>query len=220
MKAACTAILLFLAHGAFAQTAPADQTKPTGICKDGSFTTTVARDGACHGHKGIKTWYGISSPSQPVPTPANSPSLPVPAVTTSTSQTLPAPTIVPASPTTTLPAPTPTSSVLSRPAATLGTAATSSLPAPTPVTTTSSAPIPQPGQITVKPGGIAAERARMASMPPAEGGGPGMVWVNNASKVYHCPGSDFYGKTKNGTYMTEAEAKASGAHPNRNKPCT
>ncbi len=57
-------------------------------------------------------------------------------------------------------------------------------------------------------------------MPAAEGGGgPGMVWVNGASKVYHCPGSDFYGKTKSGSYMPEADAKAAGAHPDHNKPC-
>ena len=220
MKTFLLLTTIAVGQAAFAQTASLDQTKPTGICKDGSFTTTTARDGACHGHKGIKTWYGISAPSRPVPTPASSPSLPVPSVTTSTSQSLPVPTVTPATSATTLPAPNPVSSIPSRPAATLGTTATSSLPAPTPVTTTPSAPIPQPGQITVKSGGIAAERARMASMPAAEGGGPGMVWVNNSSRVYHCPGSDFYGKTKNGAYMTEADALKTGAHPNRNKPCS
>lgn len=46
-----------------------------------------------------------------------------------------------------------------------------------------------------------------ATPPPA---GKNMVWVNTESKIYHKPDSYWYGKTKNGSYMTEAEAIKAG----------
>ncbi len=36
------------------------------------------------------------------------------------------------------------------------------------------------------------------------------VWVNENSGVYHCPGTRYYGKTKAGTFMTEAAARGKG----------
>lgn len=50
--------------------------------------------------------------------------------------------------------------------------------------------------------------------------GPGMVWVNLNSGVYHYEGSRYYGKTKNGKYMSEADAVKAGyrAAKNEKKP--
>jgi hypothetical protein len=45
---------------------------------------------------------------------------------------------------------------------------------------------------------------------PAPGGGPGLVWVNTATHVYHKEGSRFYGTTKKGKYVSEADAIKEG----------
>lgn len=37
-----------------------------------------------------------------------------------------------------------------------------------------------------------------------------VVWVNTASHIYHQPGTRYYGKTKRGKYMLEADAIKAG----------
>ena len=49
-----------------------------------------------------------------------------------------------------------------------------------------------------------------AAATPAPGGGHGLVWVNTESHVYHKEGSRFYGTTKKGKYVSEADAIKEG----------
>jgi hypothetical protein len=81
-------------------------------------------------------------------------------------------------------------------------------------------PAPAPMAMTSKP--AAAAPAPKAATPkaaptPATSGdivsakSKGMVWVNLNTKVYHGSSDKEYGTTKNGKFMTEADAKAAGA---------
>jgi hypothetical protein len=45
-----------------------------------------------------------------------------------------------------------------------------------------------------------------AATPPS----PGMVWANTSTKVYHTSGSKYYGNTKSGKWMTQADAQKAG----------
>jgi hypothetical protein len=51
----------------------------------------------------------------------------------------------------------------------------------------------------------------------AAGGGNGLVWVNTEAHVFHKEGSRWYGKTKQGKYMSEAEAVKEGDRAAKNE---
>jgi hypothetical protein len=85
-----------------------------------------------------------------------------------------------------------------------GTAASSAPAAAAPATASKSKAMPEPAAA------------------PAAGGGAGQVWVNTGSKTktYHCQGSKWYGKTKEGKYMSAADAQAAGYHAAKNEKCS
>lgn len=127
----------------------------TGLCNDGTYYFGATKRGACHGHKGVKEWWGRLA--------STAPAAPAQGARTATA-----------------------------PAA----AATAAPPAQS-----------------------RTERVARSSGAAAPGGGPGLVWVNHKSKVYHCPGDRWYGRTKDGEYMAEGDAAAKGYRPDHGKAC-
>ena len=78
----------------------------------------------------------------------------------------------------------------------------------------------EPSAAAAAPAGAAASaHAPKPAATAAAGGGAGKVWVNTESKVYHCQGDRWYGKTKQGEYMTEADATSKGYRASQGKAC-
>ncbi len=77
---------------------------------------------------------------------------------------------------------------------------------------------PAPTKMSMPPAATKAAANMGGAMgTPAPGGGAGMVWANTESKVFHRQGDKYYGTTKHGKYMTEADAVKAGFHETKQK---
>jgi hypothetical protein len=92
-------------------------------------------------------------------------------------------------------------------------AAAAATPTPAPASNMAAAP-------EATPATAPAAKKHKAPEPQASqapGGGNGQVWVNTESHVYHKEGSKWYGKTKHGKYMSEADAVKEGDKASKNE---
>ncbi len=191
----------------------------TGLCKDGTTYTGSSKRGACRGHKGLQEWY---ADKQAAPAAVQSPDAAPSATATNAAPSAAATGICKDG--------TEYTGTSKRgacrghkgikewfgdktaPAATPAPAPAAQSTTPAPAQPTQPAP-----QATAAP---ATTPAQAQAAAPVTGGGPGLVWANTRSKIYHCQGSKFYGNTKEGEYMTEAQAQAKGFNANRKKTCS
>ena len=100
-----------------------------------------------------------------------------------------------------------------------GAAPSATTPASTP-TPSPAAPATTPVPVPAPIGASSPSTVARPAPPAATDGGSNQVWVNSSTKVYHCPGDRYYGKTKAGEYMTESSAKAAGDHASHGKGCS
>lgn len=209
---------------ALAQATDAAPAGSTGLCKDGTYTTNATKSGACSGHRGVKSWFAAAgaaagAAAAPAPTASARHRVTAPPTTTAAAPTATAATPV-AKPAATA-APTP--SATPAPAAMKPATAPAAVRAAPAVTKPTVAPAVTPTMAPPARPMPAAAPPRTSTPAPttaaAPGGGPGQVWVNAGTHVYHCPGTRYYGKTKEGAYMTEDAAKAAGNHGDHGKSC-
>jgi len=64
-----------------------------------------------------------------------------------------------------------------------------------------------------------AEKIIKGSTASSSSRGATLVWVNPSSRIYHCPGTQWFKKTKRGRLVTEVDALTAGNRPSRGRRC-
>ena len=203
----------------------------TGKCKDGTFTSTPTKQSACRGHKGIDTWYAAAAaaPKSSAPASSAAPASTPKAAAAASSGAMPAGATGKCKDGTYTTAPKKQGACrghqgvdtwYAADAAPAQAAPKTTAPTPAAVATPAPPQASTPSPAAAAPTQRTSTRTSASNKTPAAGGGPGLVWVNSSTNVYHCYGTQFYGTTKAGRYMSEADARAAGARPDRNKPCS
>lgn len=226
---------LLLSPLCFAQAPAGAPAGSTAQCNDGTYFSGATKSGACRGHKGIKTWYGApaaattSTPSKTAPTTSSKTSTPAPApAPAATNATAPAGATAQCNDGTYFTGATKSGACRGHKGIKTWFGATTAAapaskpapaPAPAPVAAPAPAPAPAPAAASTPQSTGTSTKTPLSAKTAAPGGGPGLVWLNTGSNVYHCPGSQYYGKTKAGAYMSEADAKAKGGRPDAGRPC-
>jgi hypothetical protein len=184
----------------------------TGQCTDGSYTTAKTQARGCLKHGGVKTWFGSAGAS---------------ASSASDSAAASAMTPAPASKATAA-APAKGQPKDATGQCTDGSYTTAKTQARgclkhggVKTWFGAAAPAPAASAPAMTPAPPSPTRASAPAAAPAQAPtNPTDVWVNLTSKAYHCPGTKYYGTTKHGKYMSEADAKAAGFHPSHGKTCS
>jgi hypothetical protein len=198
---------LVMAMAASAKTAPADAPAgSTALCKDGSYFAGAEKKGACSGHKGIKDWYGDGKAEATGDTSTDA-AAKAKADAKAEAKAAKAQAKADAKA---------KADAAKAEAKDKAAAVKPAIAAPAAAATA--------GAATAAAAPAAAAKKVSTQMDPetltaAAGGGPGLVWVNESTKVYHCQGDRWYGKTKKGAYLPEAEAESKGFKADHGKTC-